>query len=43
MNHEINISIAGLGIIIYSPSAVSHIPLRADYLQSDFWEPEDNI
>jgi hypothetical protein len=39
--HEIALDIQGLGIILYSPSAVAHIPEGADYLQSRFWHPDD--
>jgi hypothetical protein len=38
---EIAIDIRGLGLILYSPPAVAHIPDGADYLQEHFWEPED--
>lgn len=37
--HEISLDIQGLGIIFYSPAAVTHIPEGADYFQSDFSQP----
>jgi hypothetical protein len=39
--HAVDIEIAGLGIILYSPPAVSHIREGSDYLQEHFWEPAD--
>ena len=33
--------IRGLGVILYSPPAVAHIPERADYLREHFWQPAD--
>ncbi|MCP4784402.1 MAG: hypothetical protein GY878_12700 [Fuerstiella sp.] len=39
MDHQIDITIAGLGIIFYSPFAVAHIKDGSDYLESDFWDP----
>lgn len=41
MRYPINLSIAGLGIIFYSPFAVTHIQEGDDYLKRSFWEPED--
>jgi hypothetical protein len=41
MRHEARISIAGLGMILYSPFAVRHIAAGEDYLQRAFWQPED--
>lgn len=38
---DIEIVLAGLGIILYSPPAVAHIKLGSDYLQEHFWKPED--
>lgn len=38
---EIALEIKGLGMILYSPTAVAHISDGADYLQSDFSEPAD--
>jgi hypothetical protein len=38
---EIALDIAGLGIILYSPPAVSHITEGSNYLQEHFWQPED--
>jgi hypothetical protein len=38
---EIAIEISGLGLIFYSPPAVSHIPAGSDYLQTHFSQPED--
>jgi len=40
VDQQINISIAGLGIIFYSPFAVTHISDGEDYLESHFWDPE---
>jgi hypothetical protein len=37
---EFAVDISGLGFILYSPPAVSHIPEGEDYLQKHFWEPE---
>lgn len=39
MRHEIPISIAGLGIIIYSPFAVAFICEGEDYFSSTFHDP----
>ncbi len=36
MANEIRLSIAGLGILMYSPPAVRHIPRGADYLATDY-------
>jgi hypothetical protein len=36
-----DLDIAGLGIILYSPPAVAHIPEGSDYLKEHFWEPAD--
>ncbi len=41
MDKDINIEIVGLGIIFYSPRAVSHIKEGEDYLEAHFWEPDD--
>jgi hypothetical protein len=38
---KIDIDISGLGFILYSPPAVSHIPEGSDYLEQHFWEPQD--
>lgn len=38
---EIDLDIAGLGIMLYSPSAVAHIPEGSDYLQDHFQQPAD--
>ncbi|QDU19856.1 hypothetical protein [Urbifossiella limnaea] len=38
---EVALDIRGLGLILYSPPAVAHIPEGADYLRSDFWNPAD--
>lgn len=40
MKVHIDISITGLGIILYSPFAVAHITEGSDYLSSHFWEPD---
>lgn len=34
--HEIAVDISGLGFILYSPPAVSHIPEGSDYLEKHF-------
>src|SRR5215213_10277023 len=41
MRETISLTIEGLGIIFYSPSAASHIAPGEDYLESHFWEPEE--
>lgn len=38
---EIALDISGLGFILYSPPAVSHIPEGSDYLEKHFWQPDD--
>ena len=38
---QIAVDISGLGFILYSPPAVSHIPQGSDYLEQHFWQPED--
>lgn len=38
---EIALDIAGLGIILYSPSSATHISEGEDYLEEHFWKPED--
>jgi hypothetical protein len=35
------IALAGLGMILYSPSSVAHIVPGEDYLSSHFWEESD--
>jgi hypothetical protein len=35
------LDIQGLGIILYSPPAVAHIPEGSNYLQEHFWQPAD--
>jgi hypothetical protein len=37
----IDLTIAGLGIILYSPRNAAHIARGSDYLSEHFWEPED--
>ena len=37
---QLDLEIAGLGFILYSPFAVAHIADGEDYLQTHFWEPE---
>lgn len=39
--HQIALDILGLGVVLYSPPAVDHIPAGSDYLSSHFWEPAD--
>jgi hypothetical protein len=41
MTYEIDFELAGLGIIIFSPKAVSHISQGENYLEQHFWEPAD--
>lgn len=41
MNRIIEVSIEGLGFIIYSPFAVAHIREGEDYLSNSFWKPDD--
>src|SRR4051812_8575663 len=38
---QIDLEITGLGILLYSPFAVAHIPAGADYLREHFWAPVD--
>ncbi len=38
---EIAFDIAGLGIIMYSPSSAAHIHEGEDYLQPHYWAPAD--
>lgn len=38
---EIDLELRGLGVILYSPPAVAHIPDGSDYLREHFWEPDD--
>jgi hypothetical protein len=40
MASRIHLMISGLGIIMYSPPAVRHIPKGADYLESDYGDPK---
>jgi len=37
---QIDLEIAGLGIILYSPFAVAHIADGENYLRPHFWRPE---
>jgi hypothetical protein len=41
MRAVVDLDIAGLGIILYSPSAVAHIREGQDYLSERFWSPTD--
>jgi hypothetical protein len=41
MKSEISLSTVGLGIILYSPFAVDHIPDGDDYFTASFSKPED--
>jgi hypothetical protein len=38
---EIDLKLRGLGIILYSPPAVAHVPEGSDYLREHFWQPAD--
>src|SRR5262245_12569688 len=38
---EVALDIAGLGLILYSPPAVAHIPEGTNYLRAHFWKPAD--
>lgn len=38
---EIDLEIAGVGIILYSPPAVAHIPEGSDYLREHFSHGKD--
>jgi hypothetical protein len=38
---EVTLDIRGLGVILYSPPAVAHIPEGSDYLTDHFWQPSD--
>jgi len=40
---EIAVDISGLGLILYSPPAVRHIPEGSDYLNNYFWQAEDVV
>lgn len=37
----INISIDGMGLVVYSPFAVKKIPEGEDFLEKSLWNPED--
>ncbi|HEX2344342.1 MAG TPA: hypothetical protein VHI98_27970 [Vicinamibacterales bacterium] len=41
METTIELEIAGLGIIFYSPFAVAHIQKDEEYIEVHFWEPPD--
>jgi hypothetical protein len=41
MNTTIELDIAGLGIIFYSPFAVGHIRKDEEYIDAHFWRPDD--
>lgn len=45
MNIEcsIDLAVTGLGIILYSPHAVQHIPDRTDYLSTSYMTPEQVV
>ena len=38
---ELTVDISGLGFILYSPPAVTHIAERSDYLEKHFRQPQD--
>jgi hypothetical protein len=38
---QINLSVRGLGIVLYSPWAVRDIPASSDFLTTHLWKPED--
>jgi hypothetical protein len=38
---QMTIDIAGLGIIMYSPSSAAHIAEDANYLEERYWDPRD--
>lgn len=38
---QIDLNVAGLGMILYSPPAVAHIREGSDYLSEHFWQPAD--
>lgn len=37
----LDLEIAGLGIILYSPISAAHIEDGSDYLNESFWDPDD--
>ena len=39
--HEVAMNIQGLGFVLYSPSALSHVQQGSDYLQEHFTRPSD--
>ena len=41
MKYEVSIEISGLGIVFYSPFAVKHIKPGENFLEANFWDPED--
>ena len=41
MMRQVDLETRGLGVILYSPPAVAHIPEGSDYLREHFWEPDD--
>jgi len=41
MRAVIDLDLAGLGVILYSPFAASHIREGQDYLSERFWDPAD--
>jgi hypothetical protein len=41
MEARINLEIAGLGIIMYSPHAAAAILENSDFLTANYWKPED--
>jgi hypothetical protein len=41
MKYTVNLSVSGLGIVIYSPFAVQHIREGQDYLQASFLQSGD--
>jgi len=41
MRTIVDVDVAGLGIILYSPFAVTHIREGQDYLTARFWKPAD--
>lgn len=38
---QVDLDIRGLGVVLYSPFALAHIPEGSNFLQEHFWEPGD--
>jgi hypothetical protein len=40
---DVVLELSGLGVVLYSPPAVAHIPNGANYLREHFWAPTDVV